>query len=93
MLQKFSYIGVIFVLLPLTVATGLTMSPNLNAASAGCWSCSGGGSRPARFHFLSMAALVAFFVVHMVMVILAGPVNEGRSMITGRWIIEGDEQP
>ena len=91
-LQKFSYIGVIFVLLPLTVATGLTMSPNLNAAFGWMLELFGGRQSARSIHFLSMAALVAFFVVHMVMVILAGPVNEVRSMITGRWIIEGDEQ-
>src|SRR3546814_4619960 len=31
-LQKLSYIGVIFILLPLMIATGLTMSPGMNAA-------------------------------------------------------------
>src|SRR3546814_946802 len=31
-LQKLSYIGVIFVALPLMIATGLTMSPGMNAA-------------------------------------------------------------
>jgi thiosulfate reductase cytochrome b subunit len=30
-------------------------------------------------------ALVGFFLVHLLMVLLAGPVNELRSMITGRY--------
>ena len=40
------------------------------------------------------ALLVAFFVVHIVMVVLAGPINEMRSMITGRYRLpreKGDE--
>jgi thiosulfate reductase cytochrome b subunit len=30
-----------------------------------------------------MSLLVLFFVVHVIMVVLAGPINELRSMITG----------
>jgi thiosulfate reductase cytochrome b subunit len=30
-----------------------------------------------------MLAIVVFFVVHIIMVIAAGPINEMRSMITG----------
>jgi thiosulfate reductase cytochrome b subunit len=30
-----------------------------------------------------MALLVLFFVVHMAMILLAGPINELRSIITG----------
>jgi thiosulfate reductase cytochrome b subunit len=32
-----------------------------------------------------MALLVLFFVVHMAMIILAGPLNELRSIVTGRY--------
>ena len=43
-----------------------------------------GGRQSARsLHFIAMAGLVAFFVVHVVMVVLAGPINELRSMISG----------
>ena len=90
-LQKFSYVGVIFVLLPLIIATGMTMSPNLNAAFGWMLDLFGGRQSARSLHFLAAAGLVAFFVVHIVMVVLAGPVNELRSMITGRWVIEGEE--
>lgn len=92
-LQKFSYIGVIFVLLPLVIATGMTMSPNLNAAFQWMLDLFGGRQSARSLHFLAAGGLVAFFVIHIVMVVLAGPVNEIRSMITGRWRIEGEEQP
>ncbi len=90
-LQKFSYIGVVFVLLPLIVLTGLTMSPNLNAAFGWTLDLFGGRQSARSLHFLAAAGLVAFFVVHIAMVILAGPVNEVRSMVTGRWKIEGED--
>ena len=90
-LQKFSYIGVIFVLLPTMVLTGLTMSPNLNAGLFWLLDLFGGRQSARSLHFLAMWGLVAFVVIHLAMVVLAGPINEVRSMITGKWRIEGDE--
>jgi thiosulfate reductase cytochrome b subunit len=43
-----------------------------------------GGRQTARtIHFTVMVLLVLFFIVHVAMVLLAGPLNELRSMITG----------
>ena len=48
-----------------------------------------GGRQTARtIHFAVMLLLVAFFVVHVLMVLLAGPLNELRSMITGWYRID-----
>jgi thiosulfate reductase cytochrome b subunit len=45
-----------------------------------------GGRQSARsIHFLAASALLLFVIVHLVMVMLAGPINEVRSMITGRF--------
>ena len=82
-LQKLSYIGVIFVLLPLMIFTGLAMSPGMNAAWPWLVEVFGGRQSARSIHFIAAWTLVAFFVVHIVMVLLAGPVNELRSMITG----------
>ena len=52
-----------------------------------------GGRQSARtLHFLAMVLLVLFFLVHVLMVLLAGPLNEMRSILTGRYRIdpEGD---
>jgi Ni/Fe-hydrogenase b-type cytochrome subunit len=84
-LQKASYIGVIFVLLPLIILTGLTMSPGMNAAWPWLPDLFGGRQSARSIHFIVAWLLVTFFVVHMVMVLLAGPLNEVRSMITGRY--------
>jgi len=82
-LQKLSYIGVIFVLLPLMIATGLTMSPGMNASAPWLLDLFGGRQSARSIHFIVAWLLVAFFLVHIAMVLLAGPVNEVRSMITG----------
>jgi len=53
-----------------------------------------GGRQSARsIHFLAMSGLVAFFFVHIAMVILAGPINEIRSMITGKFRVPPDPEP
>jgi hypothetical protein len=36
---------------------------------------------------------VAFFFIHIMMVLLAGPINEVRSMITGKYKLPGNAEP
>lgn len=81
--QKLSYFIVFFVLFPLIVLTGLTMSPGMDAAWPWLLDVFGGRQTARTIHFIVMALLVLFFIVHLVMVVLAGPFNEMRSMITG----------
>jgi thiosulfate reductase cytochrome b subunit len=92
-LQKVSYIGVIFVLLPLIILTGLTMSPGMNAAWPILLDIFGGRQSARSLHFIAAFSLVAFFFVHIMMVILAGPINEVRSMITGKYTLPGKAEP
>ncbi len=82
-LQKLSYIAVIFVMLPLMIFTGLAMSPGMNAAWPWLLDLFGGRQSARSIHFITTWLLVAFFFVHVAMVLLAGPVNEIRSMVTG----------
>jgi thiosulfate reductase cytochrome b subunit len=82
-LQKLSYAMVIFMLFPLIILTGLTMSPGMNAAWPWLLDLFGGRQTARTIHFVVMVLLVLFFIVHVVMVLLAGPINELRSMITG----------
>ena len=92
-LQKISYIGVIFVLLPLIIFTGLTMSPAMNAAWPWLLDIFGGRQSARSLHFIAAFALAAFFFVHIAMVVLAGPINEVRSMITGKYKLPGKAEP
>jgi thiosulfate reductase cytochrome b subunit len=84
-LQKLSYVGVIFVLLPVMILTGLTLSPGMDSAWPWLLDLFGGRQSARSIHFIAASLLVAFFLVHIVMVVLAGPFNEIRSMITGRY--------
>lgn len=84
-LQKLSYVSVIFVLLPLMVLTGLAMSPTMDAAWPWLIDLFSGRQSARSIHFICAMALIAFILVHLVMVILAGPANEIGSMITGRF--------
>ena len=91
-LQKLTYMAVAFVLLPLMVLTGLTMSPGLDSAFHVLLDVFGGRPSARSLHFICASLLVAFVVVHLVMVLVSGVWNNLRSMITGRYAIdtEGD---
>lgn len=91
-LQKLAYLSVIFVLLPLMVATGLTMSPGMDAALPWLVDLFGGRQSARTLHFVAASLLVAFVVVHLAMVVLSGPFNNLRSMITGRYAITPEDQ-
>ena len=84
-LQKFAYLGVLAGLLPLAIVTGLAMSPSMDAAWPWLTEMFGGRQTARSIHFLCAFGLVAFILVHLAMVVLAGPFNEVRSMITGRY--------
>lgn len=89
-LQKLAYASVLFVLLPLIILTGLAMSPGTDAWSR--VSALFGGRQSARsIHFLCAFGLVGFFLVHIAMVMLAGPFNEVRSMLTGWYRLPKDK--
>jgi thiosulfate reductase cytochrome b subunit len=89
-LQKLAYAGVIFILLPLMILTGLTLSPGTTANWWWLIDLFGGRQSARSLHFIATATLVAFFIVHIAMVLLAGPINEVRSMITGRYRLPPD---
>ena len=91
-LQKLSYLGVIFVLLPLMVLSGLGMSPAIDAAWPWIVDLLGGRQSARSIHFITATLLLLFIVVHLVMVVLAGPFNEIRSMISGYFRVPASKQ-
>ena len=90
-LQKLSYIGVIFGLLPMMVLTGLTMSPGVDAAWPWLLDLLGGRQSARSIHFICAGLLLGFIIVHLAMVLLAGPLNEVRSIITGWYRLPQDK--
>jgi len=87
-LQKMTYGTVLFVMLPLMILTGLAMSPSANALMPWLPEILGGRQTARTIHFAVMLLLVGFFIVHMLMILAAGPINELRSIITGWYRID-----
>jgi thiosulfate reductase cytochrome b subunit len=83
-LQRLTYLFVIFVLFPLVIWTGLAMSPAVASAFPAVVTVFGGQQSARTIHFFVSVFLVLFLLVHIVMVCLAGFRNRMRAMITGR---------
>ncbi|MBV9077690.1 MAG: cytochrome b/b6 domain-containing protein [Methylobacteriaceae bacterium] len=86
-LQRLAYLAVVAILLPVMVLTGLCMSPAINAAAPWLVDLFGGRQSARTLHFISASLLVLFTLVHLAMVVLSGPWNNMRSMVTGRYAI------
>lgn len=82
-LQRVTYLAVVFVLFPLVIWTGLAMSPGLNAAVPWVVNSLGGRQSARTLHFFVSISLVVFLVVHVVMLVLTGFGSRMRAMITG----------
>lgn len=87
-LQKLAYLVAVFVLGPLIVLAGLTLSPRLDASFPILLDIFGGRQSARSIHFLCAAALLAFVIIHVVMVLISGVWNNLRSMITGQYDID-----
>jgi thiosulfate reductase cytochrome b subunit len=83
LLQRLTYLFVIFVLFPLVIWTGLAMSPAFVSAFPLTVTSLGGQQSARTIHFFVSLALVLFLLVHVVMVLLAGFWSRMRAMITG----------
>ena len=91
-LQKLTYFVIIFGIGPLIVLTGLTMSPTMDSALPFLPWLLGGRQSARTIHFICAFSFLAFFIVHIVMVVLSGTWNNLRSMLTGRYAIESEGQ-
>ena len=86
-LQKLTYLAVIFVLLPMMVLTGLSMSPGMNAGFPWLPELFGGRQSARTLHFISAGLIVLFVLAHVAMVLVSGPLNSLRAMITGKYAV------
>jgi thiosulfate reductase cytochrome b subunit len=91
-LQKLAYLGVIGLVLPLVALTGMTMSPGMDAIFPWLVDLFGGRQSARTLHFIAANLIVLFVLVHLVMIVLAGPINEIRSMITGKLKIASQDR-
>lgn len=84
-LQKITYVLVLFVLFPLLILTGLCLQPGLSPLTGWAIDLFGGRATARSVHFICAGLVALFIAVHLLLVVLAGPFNETRSMITGRF--------
>jgi thiosulfate reductase cytochrome b subunit len=90
-LQRLTYLVMVLGVLPLMVITGLAMSPTIDAVVPVLTTVLGGRQTARTLHFAGLIAIGGFVFIHLSMVVLAGPLNLLRSMITGWMVIRTDE--
>jgi thiosulfate reductase cytochrome b subunit len=83
-LQRLTYLFVIFFLFPLVIWTGLAMSPAFVSAVPATVTVLGGQQSARTIHFFVSLVLLLFLLVHVAMVCIAGFRSRMRAMITGR---------
>jgi thiosulfate reductase cytochrome b subunit len=83
LLQRLTYLFVIFVLFPLVIWTGLAMSPAIASVFPATVTVLGGQQSSRTIHFFVSVFLFLFLAVHIMMICLAGLRNRMRAMITG----------
>jgi thiosulfate reductase cytochrome b subunit len=83
-LQRLTYLVVVFALFPAIIWTGLAMSFAVTSAFPILATALGGHQSARTLHFVFVSMLVLFLVVHLVMLCLVGFWGHVRAMITGR---------
>lgn len=91
-LQRLAYLALIFIVFPFLILMGLGLSPRLDAAWPALVDAFGGRQSMRTLHFIAAAVLVLFVLVHLFEVLVSGPYNQVRSMITGRFRVP-EEKP
>ena len=74
---------VLFILLPLMLITGMAIRPGMDAAWPFLTDLFAGRQSARSVHFIVAWALFAFFVLHIVLVLLNKPGRNLRDMLTG----------
>ena len=87
-LQKLAYAGILFIVAPVMVLTGLAMSPTIDTAFPWLLTIFGGRQAARTIHFLACFSFVGFIIIHVLQVILTGFFNNIRSMVTGWFIVK-----
>lgn len=86
-IQKLSYLGLIFIFMPLMILTGVAQSPGFTAAIPGLLDLFGGRQSARTLHTIGTVLLVLFVIVHVLEIAAAGMLNRVRSMVTGKYLV------
>ncbi len=83
-LQQMGYFGVVFVLAPLAIVTGFSMSPAFTNRFKWYPQLPGNRQIGRSIHFLIMCVFVAFVVIHVTLVLLTGFAKNMNGIVLGR---------
>ncbi len=84
MVQRLTYLAVVFVLFPAIIWTGLAMSFGVTSVFPELATALGGHQSARTLHFALVGLLVVFLIVHLAMLCLVGFWSHVRAMITGQ---------
>jgi thiosulfate reductase cytochrome b subunit len=82
-LQRLTYLAVVFVLFPLMIWTGLAMSPAVTSVFPALVTLLSGQQSARTIHFFVAAAILLFLLLHIGMICLAGFSTRMRGMTIG----------
>lgn len=82
-LQKLSYFGVVFILAPLAILSGPSMSPALTNRFHWYPKLPGNRQVGRSLHFLVMCAFVLFLIAHVTMVAITGVIRNMNHIVLG----------
>ena len=83
-LQRLTYLLVIFILFPMVIWTGLALSPAFDSAFPATVNLLGGRQSARTLHLFVTIALVVFLAIHVALVCRSGFKKRMRAMITGQ---------
>lgn len=89
-LQKLTYLIVLFVLFPFMIISGFAQMPAFTAISPELIDMFGGRQTARTLHVICSLLLVLFVVVHLVQMVVTGVLNQLRGMITGKYEITSE---
>jgi len=82
-LQQIAYFTVVFVFGPLAIATGLAMSPAVVNRFPWYARLFGGRQSARSLHFLTMLSFLAFFLVHVTLIVMTGFARNMNHIVMG----------
>lgn len=88
--QRQVYLAVVAGLAPITIWTGLGMSPAVTAVAPILVTVIGGQQSARTIHFMAASLLVLFVAAHVAMVAVSGFRVRMRGMVTGRRALSGE---
>ena len=82
-LQQITYFAVVFIMAPLSILTGISMSPAVDSAFPWYPRIFGGRQGGRSIHFLLLCGYIAFTIVHVTLVFLTGAQRNFNHIVLG----------